>query len=252
MGPSKPNLKPRGDLNPLPKAGLVTVRKWGDPFLYERDGMSTADIQVGNFQEVPLFHTLKDKPSHGEFNAISCFQELGPEELALLKRLQPDDAAKYGYTLKQKMNWLIGPPDLRPPGQIYWSEQVGWDDPALKRFRYGTLVFGGQKVLVETSAAGAKVEYQFTGKFRKREKSELITFYKVIGMRKAEAGRPVDELFREGKVQICTSANRTGKGENLYTETLKGIVYSPVWSPLDYPSNYGNALYLAKDFCEAP
>jgi hypothetical protein len=235
--------------------GLVTVRKWGDPHLFELDGMSTAVIKVGNFQEVPLFTPYKNNPKQGSFNAISSFQELGPAELAYLKKIQPDDSSKYGFNLKQKMGWLIGPPDLRPPGQIYWSEEVGWDDPALKRFRFGTLVFGGQKVLVETDETGQKKEYQFSGQYRAKEyqpkiKLELITFYKIIGMRKAEQGRPVSDLLREGKIQICTSANRSGKGEDRYTETLKGVVYNPVWSPLDYPSNIGNALYLAKEFCE--
>jgi len=230
-------------------AGLVTVRKWGDPALYALDGMSTADIQVGNFQEVPLFHTYKDKPTHGEFGAISAFQMLGQTELDILKSIQPDDAKIYGYHLKQKMNWLIGSPSVRPPEQIYWSEEHGWDDPALKVFCFGTLVFGGQKVLVETDAAGQKVEYALFGSYRKKGINEWIPFYKIVGMRRTEAGRPVEELLREGKMQICTCANRGGKGENLYTETLKGIVYHPVWSPLDYPSNYGNALYLAKEFC---
>jgi len=229
--------------------GVVTVRKWGDPILYALDGMSTADIKIGNFQEVPLFHPYKDKPTHGEFGAITSFQELGRAELDFLKKIQPDDAKTYGFDLKKKMNWLIGPHNVRPPGQIYWSEDFGWDDPKLIHFRFGTLVFGGQKVLVETDSAGQKMEYSFVGKYRKKESNESIPCYKIVGMRRAETGRPVAELLREGKIQICTCANRGGKGEDQYTETLKGIVYHPVWSPLDYPSNYGNALYLPKGFC---
>jgi len=229
--------------------GVVTVRRWGDPELFALDGISTATIKVGNFQEVPLFHTLKDKPTHGEFNAITCFQELGKAEMDFLKKIQPDDSKAYGFNLKQKMGWLVGAPDVRPPIRIYWSEKVTWDDPNLKAFRFGTIVFGGQKVLVETDAAGHKMEYSFVGKYRGKEKSESIPFYKIVGMRKSEIGRPVPELLQEGKIQICTTASRGGNFEDRYTETLKGVVYHPVWSPLDYPSNYGNALYLAKGFC---
>ncbi len=231
--------------NPAATSGIVTVRKWGDPHLYQLDGMSTADIKIGNFQEVPLFHTFKDNPQKGEFGAITCFQELGRTELDYLKSIQPKDE----FDLKKKMNWLIGLPNIRPPIQIYWSEEFTWDDPKIARIRFGTLVFGGQKVLVETDASGNRVEYTFTGTYRKKSQPELITFYKVIGMRKSEIGLPVTELLQEGKIQLCTSAVRGGGKEDVYSETPKGRVYHPVWSPLDYPSNYRTALYLAKEFC---
>jgi hypothetical protein len=234
---------PRATPPPVVLSNIVEARKWGDPILYALDGMSTAPppagIGVGNFQETILF------TEQNGFNAISTYQKMGRVELDYLQSIQRAD----NYTVKQKMGWLVGDAAGQTPGTIYWTKTLAWDDPLCNEFFFGTLVFGGQKVAVEVDASGAKKVYYFWAAYRKEAIYKWIPFYKIRGMRRSEMGRPVEQLLAEGKMQICTCANRSATAENVYTETLKGIVYHPVWEPYDFPSNAGNALYIAKEFC---
>jgi len=234
-----------------PAVKLFTVRKWGDPILYELDGMTTEGA-VGSFQEVPLFHTDPNKPTMGYFNALSSFQTLGVSEKNFLYKIQPDDFDKYGFTVEQKINLMIqNPPIIGAPKQAYWIKEGGdWDSPQFTGMNFGTLVFGGQAVQVEMEGGKPK-EYKFFGKYRNRELSEWISFYKLLGMRRSEMARPVAELLAEGKIQRYTTANRGAGQENIYNDHPRGVMYHPVWSPLDWRVNNGNdALYLAAEFCE--
>jgi hypothetical protein len=215
--------------------------------------MSTADMPTGNFQEIPLFHPYKDNPTRGEFGAISYFQRMGIPERDYLKSIQPDDYAQYNYTVAQKMNLLVEPPPATTPMRVYWSKVGGeWSSPYFVEMSFGTLVFGGQKLQVEMDGDKPK-EYSLFGKYRARPTSEWIPFFKLIGMRKNEISRPVSELFAEGKIQKFTAANKGAGGqEDIYNDHPRGVMYSPVWSPLDWKVNSGvaDALYIARKFLE--
>lgn len=236
-------------------SSIVTLRTWDDPLLYELDGMSTANLPSGSFMELPMFHTYADNPSRGEFGAISHFQQFNKNpsgiipELEYLKSIQPSDESIYGYSLKNKLNWLLGAPESDDPvAQIYWSQNGAWNESFCTSIRFGTLGFGGQKLCVEVDAEGNKKIYRLWGKYRNKLVSEWISFYKIIGFRKIDMRRPIPELLAEGRIQVCTCANKGVGAENVYTETLKGRVYSPIWSPYDWSTNNGNTLYLAVGF----
>ena len=240
---------------PLP--GIVKLRKWGDKQLYRLDGMSTAGLGYGSFEEIPMASRLADNPERIEFGAITHFQRFARNaagvipELEYLKSIQPDDFKDWGFTLKQKMNWLIGD-DIPPRANIYWTEGAPYEELDCTAIVFGTLGFGGQLLHVETDASGQKKIYKLWGKYRGEGIYKWIDFYKIIAFRKTDMGRPVSELLTEGKIQIATCANRseaTGE-EDVYTEHLKGYVYTPIWSPYDWHTNTGNELFMAREFCE--
>jgi hypothetical protein len=229
-----------------PANKIVTVRRWGDPILLALDGMTTENMVSGSFQEVPLFHPYTDNPTRGEFGAISYFQHMGIPERDYLKSIQPDDYAQYGFTIPQKMNLLIQPPPATPPQRAYWSKTGGaWNEPTFTEMSFGTLVFGGQRVQVEAE------EFYFYAKYRAKDVMEWIPFYKIVGMRRAEMARPVNELLAEGLMQRYTVANKGAGQENVYNDHPRGVIYHPIWSPRDWHVNTGtpDALYLAKEFC---
>lgn len=213
--------------------GLFTVRKWVIP----EDGMDTAKEGFSSFQEVPLFTPA------GGFGAISQFQRLAnTEEICLSSMQNADDG--FGFTVEQKVyGWLISGINGE---REYWKK-----DGALV---FGTMVNGGQVIQVETDGQGRPVEYVFKANYRNDPVAmgkHDITFYKLLGLRRSQvadvAAQRITHKTHPHLVHRCTVA---WYPDNRYTDhTPKGIIYTPVWSPLDYPPNTGgNALYIAKAF----
>jgi hypothetical protein len=216
-------------------ANLYTVRKWGDPAMKSLMGYDT-DVVGGNFQVVALF------TPNGEFGAVSQFQILETTAMTLLQSLQQ---AGDGFTFAEKMNWLCNDGEGRP----YWTVGGKWSDGLWSRFLFGTLVFGGQKIAVEM-AGGLPVEYTFFSKYKTETAKHNIVFYKLLGLRLVDIpfvnSGAISHATHPHLIQKAAAAN-TG---NVYDDTPRGTIYHPVWSPLDWTSNNGDALYIAKAFLE--
>lgn len=223
-----------------PKPYLLRARKYGDPVMVSLMGLDTGAMGTSNFQNVALF------TEKGGFGAISQFQRLDYSAMQYLVDLQPKDAA----TLNQKMAFLCGERVTGAPDRPYWTRGGEWVDlyngNTQVLFDFGTIVFGGQPVQVET-ANGSPKEYRFFAKYQAKASSEWITFYKLVGLRKADWTRPTSDLLSEGLMQVGTWADYPHNG--YHDRWFSGVVLHPVWSELDYPSNNG-ALYIAKDFLE--
>lgn len=217
-------------------AGVFTTRKYGDPEMVRLMGLDTKAMGTSNFQNIALFSTVAG------FGSVSQFQRLDKAALDYLISIQPVNKA----TLNEKMAFLCGE-RTGAPDRPYWTRGGDWK--ALRGgglsilFEFGTIVFGGQKVKVET-LNGVPVEYKCWAKYQETIKSEWITFYKLEGLRRADWGK-VSYATHPWFVQTATWA---GYPDNSYHTTWnEGTIYHPVWSPLDYPCNYG-ALYIAKAF----
>lgn len=219
---------------PLP---THTIRKWGDARMIQLMGYDTA-ITGGNFQVFALFTPT------GEFGAVSQFQILDLAAMNLLKSLQ---RAGLNTTYDENVNWLVGAGEGRP----YFTIGGAWKDNNWTRFLFGTLVFGGQKIAVEMSG-GAPVEYVFEGKYKEETGGKHpITFYKLQGLRRADIPLVYSGVISHAShphlIQKATAANASGGG-NVYTDYPDDPKFHPVWSPLDWSSNGGNQLFIAKDF----
>jgi len=208
--------------------GVFTTRKYGDPRMVELMELDTANFGTGNFQNIDLFF-----PPNTSFGAVTNFQLMDTAALKYLESIQPVDAV----ALKRKMNWLgIGSTRGRP----YMTKAAG--------IAWGTMVFGGQKVLVETDTTGKPVSYFFKAKYQGPATSQLIEFFKLIGMRRHEMG-----LFKhETHPWFIQKATEAYYPTNEYNEHVQGgTIYNPVWSPLDWKTNSGStSLYIAKAFLE--
>lgn len=224
--------------------GVFRARKYGDPLMVRLMGLDVAGLGTTNFQNIDLFHP---DPGAG-FGGVSKFQRLGQAQLDYLKFIQPVDAGTFG----SKMNFLIGNRDLTgAPIRPYWTEGGDWDG-AWKAFKFGTIVFGGQLVEVETDASGKPRIFQFYSKYQETTVKEWIPFYRLKGMKWAER-TAVTHQSHPWKIQRATWAD----WGNEYVDTWhSGQVYHPVWDPADFPCNYdggyGSALYIATAFVEQP
>lgn len=217
---------------PQVDAGLLTLRKYGDKRMAALMGLDTNFIQTGNFQNI-VFYTPQ-----GGFGAVTQFQPMDAQALNYLERIQPIDAVE----VKRKLNWLgTGATSDNPNGRpyIFRNGMICW----------GTMGFGGQKIRVAVDANGQPIVTKFVAKYQQTQFTETIEFFTVAGMRRADMARPVSELITEGLIQHATEAFMNPP--NTYNDHPQGgVILNPVWSPLDWPSNHGNVLYLAKAFCE--
>lgn len=212
-----------------------TVRRWGDPVMVELMGYDTNQVG-GNFQVVAL-------ATHDAMEAVQQFQVLDHTAMTLLQSLQ---IAEGFYTFAQKMNWLCSAGEGRP----YWTEGGEWATNDWTRFLFGTLVFGGQKIAVELNN-GVPVEYVFDSKYKTDTSRHLIPFYKLQGLRRDDIplvnSGVISNKTHPHLIQKATAAN-AGQGGNAYTDTPRGTIYHPVWSPMDWTNNNGDDLYIAKAF----
>lgn len=217
-------------------SGVVELKRWGDPILTELTGWTTGEGGEGrsNFQHIDFARLVSD--TEIEFGAVTGFQRLDEQAEAYLRSLQYPEP---NHIVDQKMGWLVGG---MPPGRPYWITDSG-------EFRFGTMAFGGQKLLVETTQ-GARKEYLFHGKYPGVAQSEWIVCYKLIGLRRADWGK-YTHATAPWFVQRATAAYSTATADDVYIDKPRGEIFHVVWSPLDYPANVarGGELYMAKAFC---
>jgi hypothetical protein len=202
---------------------------------------------TSNFQNIDLYTPT------GGFGAVTNFQKLSKVELDYLISIQPVD----GGTLNSKMQFLCGE-RITNPERPYWTRQTDpnkgstWQDlqsgDTSVLFEYGTMVFGGQKIKVETDVNNLPKVYQFRTRYQSETDADTrsIAFYKLLGMRRADMGK-YTHATHPHFIQQCTWASYP---ENNYKlQWMGGTVYHPVWSSYDYPTNNGsNSLFIAKDF----
>jgi hypothetical protein len=236
----KLNIRFTSDTTPnLP--GIFEVRKYGDPFMVAKMGLDTKILGTSNFQNVDLF-TPKDG-----FKSVSVFQKLSKTELDYLMSIQPVD----GGTFNSKMQFLCGE-RIGVPSRPYWTRNGTWQELSNGdtniTFEFGTMVFGGQKIKVETDANNLPKVYYFDTRYQSESDTQIrpIAFYKLLGMRRSDMGKYTHQSH-PWFIQQCTWASYS---ENNYkTQWMGGTVYHPVWSPYDWNTNNGsNALYIAREF----
>lgn len=218
--------------------GIFRTRGYGDPFMIETMGLST-DLTGPNFDHVDLWSPT------GGWGAVSKWQILDRQAFAYLESIQPDDYAQWGYTLHQKMNWLIGNRDDGVPSRPYWTRGADWDE-AWTKFEFGIMVFGHQLVKVQTYPNGQPIPYKFVTRYPERAKSEVIIFYKPVGMKRSQIGEFTHESH-PWFIQKCTAANERPQPDSI-TYAPRGVMYHPVWDLDDWTTNFGSDLYLSSDF----
>jgi hypothetical protein len=218
--------------------GVFTTRGYGDPVMVDLMGLDTS-LTGPNFNHVDLYSPT------GGWGAVHKFQFLDRQALNYLISIQPDDFSQWGFTLNQKMNWLVENRDGKTPDRPYWTRGGDWDGNWTS-FEFGIMVFGHQLVRVETDVNGNPVPYQFRTNFPNSPKVRDVTFYRPVGMKRSEIGR-FTHATHPWFIQKATAANHNPK-PNSIDYAPRGVMFHPVWDLGDWRTNFGSDLFLARDF----
>ncbi|HEY5730464.1 MAG TPA: hypothetical protein VIS72_10465 [Anaerolineales bacterium] len=221
-----------------PAVGIFETRGYGDPIIMELMGLDT-NLTGPNFNHIDLYSPT------GGWGAVHKFQKLDRQAMDYLKSIQPNDMAEWGFTINQKMNWLVGHSDGTVPDRPYWTKGDSWNRNWTS-FVFGIMVFGHQLVKVETNASGKPREWVFNTTFPNSPKKRDVVFYKPVGMKRSEIGKFTHETH-PWFIQKATAANHNPK-PNSIDYAPRGVMYHPVWDLSDWQTNFGSDLYLAKDF----
>jgi len=217
--------------SPALESKLFRVRRWGDPVMAPL-GFDVNVVNTTNFQAVGLYN------KETGFGAVTNFIHILRADIDNLRDMQFTqvvDGRKFNQ--KQKTDWLCS---FR--GKIYMYDEQLDDWEKAKRIRWGTLALGGNLVQV---GGFENFKVKLPGEDQTREHKMA----RLVGFRKTDWSRPLDELLAEGLVHRCYCAYKN----NQFGDSPKGIVYSPFYSLLDWDfagAKQPRALYIPFEYLE--
>jgi len=216
---------------PALESKLFRLRRWGDPVMLKL-GYDVNQVGTTNFQAMGLYN------KETGFGAVSNFIRILHDDIDNLRNMQFDQTIDgKTYSKDNKMNWLCG---FR--GNLYMYEDKADDWPAASSIRWGTVALGGNLVQVD---GFEDIKVKLPG-----EKAVAIhRMARVVGFRKTDWARPLEELLAEGLVHRCYCAYK----DNKFGDSPKGIVYSPFYSPLDWDfsgAKQPSAFYIPTEYFE--
>jgi hypothetical protein len=221
------------DKTTRPSLELRRVRKWGDPVMTEW-GFDVNQVGTSNFQAVRCYNTKTG------FGAVSNYLYIPHEEVMQLRDMQfPETTDRGFYDEDSKMEWLCS---FRGSLYMYDNETDDWR--TAPRIRWGTLTLGGNLVQVE--------RYEVMNLIVNGRPRAPYNMARLVGFRRSDWNRPLDELITEGLVHYCYCAYKN----NQFGHSPKGIIYSPFFSPLDYdftggPDKQPDSLWIPEIWLEA-
>lgn len=228
---------------------IVYTRGYGDQIIVERSSLDTS-LTGPNFDHIDYWASAGIKPNgvhSADWGAVTKFQNLGRSEMNYLSSIQPDDQYEWGFTLDQKMNWLVGQ-EMSPPDRPYWANNKWSRDWTI--FQFGTMVFGHNKIRAKTNQDGSLIihkyltEYQSYGKWLVGD----VDFIEVDGFKPYMMDKnnyPVEWLIENAYIQKATAANHHPR-PNSIDYYPRGTILHPVWDVKNWKSNFGNNLFIPK------
>lgn len=216
------------------KTKLYRVKRWGDPVLVRQAGLSVDIVGTSNFQAVGMYNRETG------WGGVTNFLNIPRAGINRLIEMQVEDnyEDKQSDWRSQKMNWLC-----KSKGTIYFTGGAA-DWRTVKSIRWGTIALGNNLVQVsDVEDILVSTRGDIVKKWR--------PMARLVGFRKADWGKGLNELLETGLVHRCYCAY---KGDAL-GDSPKGIVFSPFWSPLDWnfigPSKpQPKAFYLPLDWLD--
>ena len=198
--------------SPALESKLFRLRRWGDPVMLKL-GYDVDQVKTTNFQAMALYN------KETGFGAVTNFIRIPHDEVDKLRNMQFEQVVDgKTYSKDNKMNWLCS---FR--GSLYMYENKDDDWPTAANIRWGTVALGGNLVQVD---GFEDIKVKLPG-----EKAAAIhRMARVVGFRKTDWTRPLEELLAEGLVHRCYCAYKGNK----FGDSPKGIVYSPFYGPQDW------------------
>jgi hypothetical protein len=200
--------------SPALEANIYRIRRWGDPVMLAL-GFDVNQVGTTNFQAVGLYNKLTG------FGAVTNFIRIARDDIDNLHAMQFEEE-RNGKTItpEGKMGWLCS---FRGKLYMYDDEADAWETAS--RIRWGTVALGGNLVQVERFE---DIEVKLPGGTK-----GVHRMARLVGFRKTDWSRPLDELLAEGLVHRCYCAYKN----NQFGDTPRGIIYSPFYSPQDWDFN---------------
>lgn len=193
-----------------PVSNKRLLRRWGDPVM-TLWGYDVNQVGTTNWQNIALWNRFTG------YGAVANYLWIERVWIDYLRSIQfaSENGVGEWHDEDSKMNWLC-----RDKGAIY-LDAGNWE--TLPRIKWGTTSIGGNNVTVE--------EYAI-------QRAEDKSIHKVVDLpmarvkcfRKSDIGRPLNSLLEEGIVHQCYCVYKN----NGFGDSPKGVVYSPMWSPLDW------------------
>jgi hypothetical protein len=168
-----------------------------------------------NFQVIRLCYEFEN----GDIqltDSVSYFLKLDRSAINHLVTLQ---FPQLNGTVEQKMNWLYA-----PSGRPYFGDSQDWR--SAETMKWGQLLFGGEKVMIDAQKTASIRLPNSPGKTN-------MLLGRVVCYRKTDWGKYSHDTAPH-LIQQCSAVHIPG---NTYNPTPNGwTIYSPIWSPLDYPA----------------
>lgn len=201
-----------------PALNMYRLRGYGDPIMVKEMGLDIHTLyppgvnQDSNFQDHALWNSVEKT-----FDPLTNVLKIPMSDFKRIASWQPSD----GYTASQKLDWL-----LDPTGALYTGE---FEDSYVL---WGSLGLGHNLVQVKRFAYQDNVVNWVDNIPRRRIMAELVAF------RRTDFAKPIEQLIAEGLVHRCYCVYKGRDGANIKGDSPVGIVYSPMWSPLDWTYKY--------------
>jgi hypothetical protein len=195
-------------------------------------GLDTNQIGTTNFQAVGLYNK-----STG-FGGVSNYLFIPHTDVMRLAAMQVEDNYQDKRTdwRSQKMGWMC---NYRGSIYMYNDPDDHWQTSPI--IRWGTIALGGNNVSID----GYEKLVVKTPDGIRRER----LMARLVGFRRLDWDRPLNELVSLGLVHRCYCAYRN----NHFGDTPKGIIYSPFWSLLDWDfcgAEKPDYLYIPEEWLE--
>jgi hypothetical protein len=204
--PPVTNIQQPTNIPGVDSSKLYKVKTWSSEGVMHAQGFDVRIVKTSNFQAVPLF--IED----GSGGGVSSFLNIPREDVEKLKGLQVPD----NYNLAQKMNWLCG-----YRGRIYMYDEQSDNWELAKSIRWGSIALGGNVVLIDDIVEMTAKPPD--GIKRKIQMARLVSF------RKTDWGKTW-----QSHPYLIHRAYCCYKPDNKFGDSPKGIIYTPLWSPLDW------------------
>jgi hypothetical protein len=218
--------------SPALESKLYRLRKWGDPVMLAL-GYDVDQVETTNFQALGLYN------KETGFGAVTNFLYLLRDDINNLRNMQFDQNVEGKNASKDgKMDWLCS---YRGKMYMYDGREDDWH--TAPKIRWGTVALGGNLVQVD---GFEDIEVKLPGEKGAATKQRMA---RLVGFRKTDWARPLNELLAEGLVHRCYCAYKGNK----FGDSPKGIIYSPFFSPLDWDfsgAKQPGAFYLPMDYFE--
>ena len=218
--------------SPALESKLYRLRKWGDPVMLAL-GYDVEQVGTTNFQALGLYN------KETSFGAVTNFLYMLRDDINNLRNMQFDQTVEGKNASKDgKMDWLCA-----YRGKMYMYDDRADDWHTSPKIRWGTVALGGNLVQVD---GFEDIEVKLPGEKGAAAKHRMA---RLVGFRKTDWARPLNELLAEGLVHRCYCAYKGNK----FGDSPKGTIYSPFFSPLDWDFNGAKqpgAFYLPMEYFE--